>query len=100
MQIAEGRELPDPPLLGLENEAGHAYLSMLNTLYLGGTENMKAGTDVEARLMSLCEATLDRFEVTTPSGSHPVFSSIALPGSLLSRALVWDRRSRERDGCC
>lgn len=63
LQVPEGRELPDPPLLRLENEAGHAYLSMLNTLYLAADEPVQQGIQVEDRLLDLCSATLSRFEV-------------------------------------
>lgn len=63
LQVADGRALPDPPLLRLENEAGRAYLSMLHTLYLSAPAEVSRGTDAEARLLTTCSAILDRFEV-------------------------------------
>ena len=63
MQVSESRELLDPPLLRLENEAGNAYLSMLTTLYSEGLSDVKQAAQVETRLLELCTATLDSFEV-------------------------------------
>ena len=63
MQVSESRELPDPPLLRLENEAGSAYLSMLTVLYSDGLLNVKKGADVETRLLELCCTTINSFEV-------------------------------------
>lgn len=63
MQVSEGRELLDPPLLRLENEAGNAYLSMLTTLYSEGLSSMREGAHVETRMLEHCSATLTSFEV-------------------------------------
>ena len=62
-QVLEVRELPDPPLLRLENEAGNAYLSMLSTLYSEGQAAVREGARVETRLLEWCNGTLDSFEV-------------------------------------
>lgn len=64
MQVIEARELPDPPLLRLENEAGNAYLSMLTTLYSEGQAAMIEGVQIESRLLHLCSAVLDSFEAS------------------------------------
>ena len=81
LQVMEGRELPDPPLLRLESEAGHAYLSMLNTLYLSASQECKEGANVEPRLLQLCTANLERFEAGLLSGMLPGTSSIT-PGTI------------------
>ena len=79
LQVMEGRELPDPPLLRLESEAGHAYLSMLNTLYLSASQECKEGANVEPRLLQLCTANLERFEAGLYSGMLPGTSIVFSP---------------------
>lgn len=64
MQVSEGREIPDPPLLRLENEAGRAYLSMLTTLYMDGLPSVREAAKTEGRLLQHCSVTLDSFEVS------------------------------------
>lgn len=63
MQVAEAKRLGDPPLLRLERESSHAYLSML----LHARSNLpelSAEAKVEARLMQLCMQNLERFQVS------------------------------------
>ena len=62
VQVADNRRLADPPLMRLESEAGHAYLSMLLQLSASQTE-VQQQADVEARLVTLSLATLQRFQV-------------------------------------
>ena len=72
-QVSESRELPDPPLLRLESEAGSAYLSMLATLYSAAEAPLKEEVQVENRLMQLCTDILNSFEVLPCPVSHPLF---------------------------
>ncbi len=60
--MPEGKLLLDPPLLRLESEAGHAYLSLLLHLHTAGSPQLRAAARVEARLAALCEANLAAFE--------------------------------------
>lgn len=60
--MSEARELPDPPLLRLESEAGSAYLSMLATLYSAADAPLKQEVHVETRLLQLCTDILNSFE--------------------------------------
>lgn len=76
--MSESRELPDPPLLRLENEAGNAYLSMLTTLYSTGSTSVKQGANVETRLLELCTASLDSFEVSCKPDNLNEYLSKAL----------------------
>ena len=62
VQVADNRRLADPPLMRLESEGGHAYLSMLLQLSASQTE-VQQQADVEARLVTLSLATLQRFQV-------------------------------------
>ena len=62
MQVPEGKQLADPPLLRLESEACHAYLSMLLHLNAAGSGALRSAAHVEQRL-ELCTANLDCFEV-------------------------------------
>ena len=62
VQVADNRRLADPPLMRLESEGGHAYLSML--LQLSASQaGVQQQADVEARLVTLSLATLQRFQV-------------------------------------
>ena len=61
-QVPDNRRLADPPLMRLESEGGHAYLSMLLQLSATQTE-VQHQAEVEARLVSLSLATLQRFQV-------------------------------------
>ncbi len=56
--------LVDPPLLRLESEASHAYLSMLLHLLASAPATLQEAAQVEARLYALCTATLERFQAT------------------------------------
>ena len=69
MQVVEGRRLADPPLMRLESEGGHAYLSMLLQLSASQTQ-AEQQAEVEARLVALSMATLQRFQVHTHAGTH------------------------------
>lgn len=62
VQVADNRRLADPPLMRLESEGGHAYLSMLLQLSASQTQ-VEQQAEVEARLVSLGLATLQRFQV-------------------------------------
>ena len=89
LQVMEGRELPDPPLLRLESEAGHAYLSMLNTLYLSASQECKAGANVEPRLLQLCSANLERFEAGLYCRTLPGTSIITLGTIKIHHKMFW-----------
>lgn len=62
VQVPDNRRLADPPLMRLESEGGHAYLSILFQLSASPAEVLQQA-DVEARLVSLSLATLQRFQV-------------------------------------
>jgi hypothetical protein len=67
-QAADGVEdykaLPDPPLMKLENEASHSYLSVLLHINMApGGSDVKAAACIEERLVELCTANLERYEV-------------------------------------
>ncbi|CAD7702431.1 unnamed protein product [Ostreobium quekettii] len=53
--------LTDPPLLRLESEASHTYLSILLHLNMEGDVEIKKSCDVETQLVDLCVANLERF---------------------------------------
>ena len=61
-QVPDNRRLADPPLMRLESEGGHAYLSILLQLSATQTE-VQQQAEVEAGLVSLSLATLQRFQV-------------------------------------
>ncbi len=61
--MPEGKALADPPLLRLEGEACHAYLSMLLHLNTAASEPLQQAADVESRLLQLCIANLQCFRV-------------------------------------
>ncbi len=63
VQVVEARRLADPPLLRLEREASHAYLSMLMHAR-GSLPELSAEAHVEDRLMQLCTQNLERFQVS------------------------------------
>ena len=65
--MPDGKALADPPLLRLEGEACHAYLSMLLHLNTAASEPLQEAADVERRLMQLCIANLRCFQVCTPA---------------------------------
>jgi hypothetical protein len=62
--------LVDPPLLRLESEACHAYLSMLLHLNTAASEPLQQAAQVEPRLLRLCIANLECFEVRLPPLPH------------------------------
>ena len=70
-QVPEGKALGDPPLLRLEGEACHAYLSMLLHLNTAASEPLQEAADVERRLMQLCTANLRCFQVREPAFHRP-----------------------------
>ena len=59
----------------LESEGGHAYLSMLLQLSASQTEAQQQA-DIEARLVSLGLATLQRFQVSWDMLCQAVLSSV------------------------
>ena len=64
VQVAEAKQLADPPLLRLELEASHAYLAMLTQL--GGDQaqqHVAQGARVEERTVTATLATLEAFLV-------------------------------------
>lgn len=71
--------LSDPPLLRLEGEACHAYLSMLLHLNAAGSGPLRQAADVEQRLLRLCIANLECFEVGAASPHALLTSAPALP---------------------
>ena len=78
-QVPEGKLLSDPPLLRLEGEACHAYLSMLLHLNSAGSEPLRQAAGVEQRLLALCIANLECFEVGAASQRNLLF--VQLPDS-------------------
>ena len=80
VQVPDNRRLADPPLMRLESEGGHAYLSMLLQLSASQTE-VQQQADVEARLVTLGLATLQRFQVGHPAQHLPQHQ---LPSTLKS----------------
>lgn len=62
--MPEGKALADPPLLRLEGEACHAYLSMLLHLNTAASEPLQEAADVEKRLLQLCIGNLRCFQVS------------------------------------
>ena len=66
VQVPESRWLADPPLLRVENEGAHAYLSMLLHLNAAGQGPLLEAAQVETRLLSLCTANLENFIVQSP----------------------------------
>jgi len=62
--VPEGKALADPPLLRLEGEACHAYLSMLLHLNTAASAPLQAAADVEKRLLQLSIGNLRCFQVS------------------------------------
>lgn len=80
--------LADPPLLRLESEACHAYLSMLLHLNAAASEPLQQAARVEERLLGLCIANLQCFEVSL-YGCHWLLASnskamISATGGIIS----------------
>jgi len=90
-QVPEGKLLLDPPLLRLESEAGHAYLSLLLHLHTAGSPPLRAAAAVEARLAALCEANLAAFEAR-PAPPQP----LALAPGRLRPCSALDARPRHQ----
>ena len=65
VQVAEAKQLADPPLLRLELEASHAYLAMLTQLGKGdqAQQHVAQGARVEERTVAATLATLEAFLV-------------------------------------
>eukprot|EP00850_Spirogloea_muscicola_P010395 SM000061S19222 [mRNA] locus=s61:207593:216818:+ [translate_table: standard] len=61
-------QMPDPPLLRLESEAFHAYLTLLQRLPLEKPD-LAAQVDVELRLVKLCSEVLAVYVQTATTGS-------------------------------
>uniref|UniRef100_A0A061RZG9 Brefeldin a-inhibited guanine nucleotide-exchange protein 2-like n=1 Tax=Tetraselmis sp. GSL018 TaxID=582737 RepID=A0A061RZG9_9CHLO len=65
--VAEHRCLPDPPLMKLESEASHSYLSVLLHISMApGASEAKSAACIEERLVELCVANLQRYEEVGP----------------------------------
>ncbi|KAL0026445.1 hypothetical protein WJX79_010345 [Trebouxia sp. C0005] len=65
-KVVDSRRLADPPLMRLESEGGHAYLSMLLQLSASQTQKDQQA-EVEGRLVTLALATLQRFQAQVPT---------------------------------
>ncbi|KAL0051487.1 hypothetical protein WJX82_008426 [Trebouxia sp. C0006] len=65
-KVVDSRRLADPPLMRLESEGGHAYLSMLLQLSASQTQKEQQA-EVEGRLVTLALATLQRFQAQVPT---------------------------------
>ena len=65
-QVTELRWVADPPLLRVENEGAHAYLSMLLHLNAAGGAPLLEAAQVELRLIRLCTYNLETFTVRSP----------------------------------
>jgi hypothetical protein len=60
----------------LENEASHAYLSMVLHVQSCASPADRAACDVEQRLVTLCVANLERFERVSPGSiKEPLMAS-------------------------
>ncbi|CAL8462959.1 g2493 [Coccomyxa elongata] len=79
-KVPEGKLLSDPPLLRLEGEACHAYLSMLLHLNSAGSEPLRQAAGVEQRLLALCIANLECFEATEGDAGRDSGSGSGLVG--------------------
>ena len=66
-QVPEERCLGDPPLLRLESEASHAYLSTLLDLRAGGPDADPRVPGIASQLTALCVANLQRFRRVSPT---------------------------------
>lgn len=78
LQVPEPRWVADPPLLRVENEGAHAYLSMLLHLNGAGVAPLLEAAQVESRLIQLCTANLEVFNVGT-SLAWPASRACAQP---------------------
>ncbi|KAG6550387.1 hypothetical protein Mapa_008350 [Marchantia paleacea] len=63
-QLRMATQMPDPPLLRLESESYHAYLTMLQRLTVDKPELAK-DVEVETRLVGLCEEVLKLYVHTS-----------------------------------
>ena len=68
--VKDHRAIQDPPLMKLESEASHSYLSVLLHINMApGSSDTKTSAHIEERLVELCIANLQRYEVgQTPGG--------------------------------
>lgn len=60
-KLTNDLKLTDPPLLRLETESSHTYLSVLLHLQLSDLIEIKNHCHIEKRLIDLCLANLERF---------------------------------------
>ena len=67
-QVIETRRVTDPPLMRVENEAGHAYLSMLLHLSSSAGPSLQEAAGILSRLLSLCIENLKAFQVGHTTG--------------------------------
>ncbi|KAJ7513781.1 hypothetical protein O6H91_23G014100 [Diphasiastrum complanatum] len=63
-------QMPDPPLLRLESESYHAYLTMLQQLSVDNPE-VGNSVEVETRLVELCEEVLKDYLDTSTAANLP-----------------------------
>lgn len=89
MQVVDSRRLAGPPLMRLESEGGHAYLSMLLQLSASQTQKDQQA-EVEGRLVTLALATLQRFQVCATSNHNQVCSALRADWLLVAMTPMWD----------
>lgn len=58
-RLNEDLRVIDPPLLRLESESAHAYLSVLLHIILNGDASVSEACDVETRLVGRCTSQFD-----------------------------------------
>eukprot|EP00210_Caulerpa_lentillifera_P001785 g1715.t1 len=81
--IGEDQRLMDPPLVRLEIDSTHSLLSLLLHICLSDQERIKEECEAERKLMELCLAILERFDVDIVNnegggvGSDPQSQSIS-----------------------
>ena len=99
VQVPEERCLGDPPLLRLESEASHAYLSTLLDLRAGGPDVDPRVPRIDTQLTALCVANLQRFKRVGPADNDsladgsPAGTPPALGEAPTLAMLPWHGRS-------
>lgn len=67
-RVPEDRRVPDPPLLRLETESSHAYLSILvHLLTVRAAPELCSQVGVYQQLVGLCRGVLERFAMGIPT---------------------------------
>ncbi|GMH32506.1 hypothetical protein BSKO_00340 [Bryopsis sp. KO-2023] len=82
-RLSDEMRIMDPPLLRLECEGSHSYLSMLLHLSITEGDDYLKACDVETRMVDVCLANLERFDGRKSrkrnTSSDPVPKAAALP---------------------